>query len=268
MPFNLIRRLGLAALFCMAAPCWAAAQTGLPAAPCGDQAPTPAYAPEHVPPAAGVWQGAALREAGWQPPPCLGWTGDSRLVVTLASTFRSDLSVDQLVARLASISSYPGVKYWSISHQEWRPIAVEAAIVGAPAASGFDYSERGDLNGTSTYRFRVIEKSAEGAVVASENVAPIRILIVTAFAAERAPARDVPAAGGAGPVAPLPDHAGRRRQQFAGGKLRRLVSQPARCLPPLSRRRADRSRAATRRQMKRREVKRRCDRPVACDTPA
>jgi hypothetical protein len=183
MPFNLIRRLGLAALFCMAAPYWAAAQTGLPAAPCGDQAPTPAYAPERVPPAAGVWQGAALREAGWQPPPCLGWTGDSRLVVTLASTFRSGLSVDQLVARLASISSYPGVKYWSISHQEWRPIAVEAAIVGAPAASGFDYSERGDLNGTSTYRFRVIEKSAEGAVVASENVAPIRILIVTAFAA-------------------------------------------------------------------------------------
>jgi hypothetical protein len=181
MPSNPIRRLGLAVLCCMAAPCWALAQ-GLPAAPCGAAAPVPAYAAEHAPPATGIWQGGALRQAGWQPPPCLGWTGDSRLVATLASTFRSERSIDQLVARMASISSYPDVKYWSISHQEWRPIAVEAAIVGAQAASGFDYSERGDLNGTSTYRFHVVEKGTGGAVVTTENITPIRILIVTAFA--------------------------------------------------------------------------------------
>ncbi len=55
--------------------------------------------------------------------------------------------------------------------------------MGTQAPSGFDYSERGDINGTSTYRFRVVEKAAEGAVVTTENVGPIRILIVTAFAA-------------------------------------------------------------------------------------
>ena len=126
MPSSLIRRLGLAALFCTTTPSWgvAVAETALPVAPCTDRSPAPAYAPEQARPAAGIWQGAALREAGWRPPACLGWTGDSRLVVTLASTFRSDLSIDQLVARLARISAYPGVKYWSISHQEWRPIAV------------------------------------------------------------------------------------------------------------------------------------------------
>jgi hypothetical protein len=144
----------------------------------------PAYATEGAAAQSGVWLGADLRRDGWSPPACLGWTGDSRLVAALAVTFRSGSTLGQLVARMTDVSAYPSVDYWSVSHQAWRPIALEARPVAQPAgaaASDLYYVERGDLSGSSTYRLGVVERTPDRAVIVSQNVSPIRIAVITAF---------------------------------------------------------------------------------------
>jgi hypothetical protein len=160
-----------------------AADAAGPQPPCQQQ-PSPAYAAEGAVPQSGVWLGADLRRDGWSPPACLGWTGDSRLVAALAGTFRSTLTLDQLVARMTDVSAYPSVDYWSVSHQAWRPIVLEAQPVARPAgtaASDIYYVERGDLSGKSTYRLGVVERTPDRAVIVSQNVSPIRIAVITAF---------------------------------------------------------------------------------------
>jgi hypothetical protein len=161
----------------------AAAQAASPQPPC-QQAPSPGYAAEGAVPASGVWLADDLHRQGWAPPACLNWAGDSRLVAVLAGTFRSSLSLDLLVERITAVSAYPSIKYWSVSHQQWRPIALEAAPVARPAtaaASDLYYAERGDMTGTSTHRLSVIERTPDRAVLVSQNVTPIRIAIITAF---------------------------------------------------------------------------------------
>jgi hypothetical protein len=160
-----------------------AAHAAGPQPPCRQQ-PSPAYAAEGLAPESGIWLAADLQQGGWSPSACLGWSGDSRLVAALAGTFRSTLTLDQLIARMTNVSAYPSVNYWSVSHQAWRPIALEAQPVARPAsavASDIYYVERGDLSGTSTYRLGVVERTADRAVIVSQNVSPIRIAIVTAF---------------------------------------------------------------------------------------
>lgn len=171
------------------------AQASGPVPPCGG-APLPAYAGQQAPPSLGIWTGGELHKDGWQPAPCLGWTGESRLVVALASTFQSSQSLDQLLQRFAAISAYPMVKYWSTTRSQWRPLASESGMLAQPQETAaapdlagaalqpgrdFYYFENGDVGGRSTYRLRVVERTPDRAVITSENVSPIRVAIVTAF---------------------------------------------------------------------------------------
>jgi hypothetical protein len=164
-----------------------------PTPPCGGQGPVPAYAPASQPPATGVWSGADLR--GVALASCLGWTGESRLIVALATTFRSSLTANQLLRKLAAVSAYPSVKYWSATRQAWRPLATQAAVLAAPdgTATRADpsseelspgrevyYGEHGDLS-AATHRLRVVERSANHLMVTTENTTPIRLLVVTVF---------------------------------------------------------------------------------------
>lgn len=161
----------------------AAAQAAGPQPPCR-QPPSPSYAGEGAVAASGVWLASDLQSDGWSPPSCLGWTGDTRLVAALAGTFRSPLSLDALIARMTAVSAYPAVKYWSVSHQQWRPVALDVSPVARPAGAAptdVYYAERSEYTGTSTYRLSVIEHTADRAVFVSQNVSPIRLAIVTAF---------------------------------------------------------------------------------------
>ena len=166
-----------------------------PTPPCAGPA-SPAYAAEQAPPRLGIWSASDLRGEGWQPPACLGWAGDSRLVVALASSFRSQLTLDQLLQRLTAISTYPSVRYWSATRSQWRPLASEAGLLAQPQGTaavadptaanltmGRDlyYFENGEIGGRTIHRLRIVEHSPDRAVVASENVSAIHIVIVTAF---------------------------------------------------------------------------------------
>jgi hypothetical protein len=166
-----------------------------PTPPCAGPA-SPAYASEQAPPQLGIWNAADLKREGWQPPACLGWTGDSRLVVALASSFRSQLTLDQLLQRLTAISSFPSVKYWSATRSQWRPLTSEAGMLAKPQgtaavadpaaadlAAGRDlyYFETGEIGGRTVYRLRIVEHTPDRAVIASENVSAVNVVIVTAF---------------------------------------------------------------------------------------
>jgi hypothetical protein len=108
------------------------AQAAGPVPPCESVAVVPAYGPIDGPPAAGAWGAADLRRERWLPPACLGWQGDSRLVVALAARFHSPLSLDALAGRLTAVSGHASIKYWTVTHQQWRPLAIESSIVDGP----------------------------------------------------------------------------------------------------------------------------------------
>jgi hypothetical protein len=168
----------LSILLCLSA----AAHASGPQPPC-EQTATPSFAGEGSVPASRIWLSDDLRRQGWTPPACLGWTGDSRLVAAVAATFRSKLSLDQLVERMTAVSAYPTIKYWSVSRQQWRPIALEVKPTPSPAGAAptdIYYVERGDM-GPSTHLLRVIRRTPERAMIVSQNVTPIQVAIVTAF---------------------------------------------------------------------------------------
>jgi len=171
------------------------AQAAGPTPPCAGPA-TPAFAAERTPPRLGIWTATDLKKEGWQPPACLGWTGDSRLVEALASTFRSQLTLDQLLQRLTAISTYPSVRYWSATRSQWRPLASAAGMLAGPQstsvapdpgpsdlAAGRElyYFENGEIGGRTVERLRIVQHPPDRAVVESENVTAIRVAIMTAF---------------------------------------------------------------------------------------
>lgn len=154
-----------------------------PQPPCG-AAPYPVAGAIAGAPSVGTWTGAELRRMGWQPAACLGWTGGSRFVAALAGEFASRETSDQLLARLAAFSAYPAIKYWSVSHQAWQPLALEAGALSAlDLTPGHDnvYFERNGNTGRTSYRLRVLERTENRLVIATENTTPIGVAILTAF---------------------------------------------------------------------------------------
>lgn len=173
----------------------AAAEAGPPRPPCG-AAPVPAYHAAGANPSIAVANAADISRTGWQPPACLGWSGGSRLVVAVAGELSSDLTLDQLLMRLGAVSAYPSIKYWSAGRQQWKALAVEAAITNGPAGLiarhdltpddfvlGRDhfYFERGNDSGRTVHRLRLLERSADRAVIGIENTSPIKVKGFTAF---------------------------------------------------------------------------------------
>jgi hypothetical protein len=170
---------------------WAAG----PQPPCAGAA-VPAYGPVDGAPAVGIWSGADLKRDGWQPPACLGWQGDSRLVAALAARFRSPLSLDALAERLAAVSHHPEVRFWSVTRREWRPLVTQSWALDRPDGTarradpqaaelvpGRDlyYAEDAEVGGHAIWRLRVVARTQDRLIVATENVTPIKVALVTLF---------------------------------------------------------------------------------------
>jgi hypothetical protein len=188
-----MRRLSLFLLFLCVLP--EAGNAAGPQPPCGS-AVHPAYGSVDGPSTFGVWSQADLKRDEWQPPACLGWQGDSRLVAALAARFRSPLSLDALAERLAAVSRHPQIRFWAVTRREWRPLVVQSWALDRPDANarrldplGFEltagrdfyYAEDAEVGGRAIWRLRVVERSADRLVVATENLTPIRVALVTIF---------------------------------------------------------------------------------------
>ena len=158
------------------------AAVAAPTPPCGVD-PEPAFGTLDRPPTAGTWSADQLQGQGWRPAACLDWTGDSKLVTAVASRFRSDGDVFE---RLTNVSAWPAIRYWSISRQHWQPLVAgvrigqDAGNVLAPGHA-LQFMERDENGGETTYRMRILERAAQRAVVATENVTAVRISMLTAF---------------------------------------------------------------------------------------
>ena len=173
----------------------AAAHASGPEPPCAG-GPMPAYGAVDGPPAIGLWGRTELHRDGWQPPACLGWQGDSRLVAALAARFHSPLSLGALAERLTAVSHHPDIRFWAVTRHEWRPLVEQSWVVNGPDAkarradptaaelvAGHDlyYAEDAEIGGRAIWRLHVVERSDDRIVLTSENLTPIRIAIMTIF---------------------------------------------------------------------------------------
>jgi hypothetical protein len=166
-----------------------------PQAPCAGS-PVPAFGAVDGPPQIGVWSRAELRRDGWQPPACLGWQGDSRLVAALAARFRSPLSLDALAERLTAVSHHRDIRFWAVTRREWRPLVTQSWALERPDAMArrpdptaaelvpgrdFYYAEDAEIGGRAIWRLRIVERGDRRLVVTTENVTAIKVALVTIF---------------------------------------------------------------------------------------
>jgi len=145
-----------------------------------------------------VWHGDELTQSGWKPPKCLGddISSHSKFVIAVAGSFRFEGSADELVARIGAISKLRGIRYWSVTDQVWRPLVIDAGALSRPELGGrrpdfqatemtqgseLYYWEHDSRSGKIVHRMTVRERSPARAVIAIENVTPIRFLFVTLF---------------------------------------------------------------------------------------
>lgn len=158
--------------------------------PCG-VSPTPPFGEVSEPPQWRIWSADELGAERWQPAGCLGWSGGTRLVAAVASRFRSR---DDVFQRLVNIEAWPAIRYWSVTRQSWQPLALSvSAVDGARGASGavvaaslaagetYQFMQRDENGGDILYRVRVLRHDPAHLTVATENITPIRIAIITAF---------------------------------------------------------------------------------------
>jgi hypothetical protein len=149
-----------------------------------------------MPPAVGIWNEARLRQIGWRAPDCLKWGATrTRLAVALAGEFAFSGSLDQLLTRAGRVSTHKSIRYWSVTDKAWRNLVDDAGIVDGPegktrlpdlttadlvSGRSFYYFEVG-RSGRTIHRVTVLASTADRFVLASENVTPIRGILMTAF---------------------------------------------------------------------------------------
>ncbi|HEY1707489.1 MAG TPA: DUF6675 family protein [Rhizomicrobium sp.] len=170
-----------------------AVRAGALPAPCG--LPSPGFGRPGEAPQVKVLLAEDLASTKWTPPACTGWSAaPAALVVGVSGSFRFAGTQDELLKRIAAISSLPSVRYWSRTADAWRPVATEASALSAPdvkkrrpdfspsefmQGANLYYWEDDSRVGGMIYRLSVRERSADRIVVASENVSPAKYLFVT-----------------------------------------------------------------------------------------
>jgi hypothetical protein len=150
---------------------WAqpAAESALPLPPCAG-APLPDY------PAPGeavvrVWFNADI--AGWRPHDCakLGRI-DANVVIATAARFRNTMDSDAVAGRVARVSNYRLIRYYSQHRERWRPMVKDAFSLtehrGAfadPAKHRRNDFGEADLEAGRVLRYWVKDNSLLGGVV-------------------------------------------------------------------------------------------------------
>jgi hypothetical protein len=166
-----------------------------PRLPCA-VAPVPAYAEPGAPPNVRVWTGKAA--SGWRPPACSGMTvGDADILVALAGSFHYDGEIDGLLARIGAISAKKGVRYWSTTEKSWQALVTDAFALSGPDAAlrradfkpaeltegqVFHHAQSDNRSaGKTVFRERVLASDRDKLRVHSENVTPVKKMMVTLF---------------------------------------------------------------------------------------
>jgi hypothetical protein len=173
------------------------AQAAGPQPPCTASAASE-YPPPDSAPSVVIWHQKDLEQGHWHPPSCTGWPADSpsKLLISLTGSFRFNGSMNELLARVGTISALQRIQYWSTTDKKWGPLSNDASALTDPDPKSrrrdFSAAELGkgaDLyyweddvrTGPAVYRLRVLENTPERFVISSDNVTPIRRFFFTLF---------------------------------------------------------------------------------------
>ena len=165
----------------------------VPRPPCADP-PSPAYPEPGGQPVVRVWSAGELG-ADWTPPACTGWRPlPSRVLVATAGRFRHRGTAEDLLERLGAVSALTTVRYWSVTDGRWLDLVTDASALEGPDAAkrrpdfraaemkvGTDLYFAQDDNrstGDVVYRLRVREIAPDRLVAETENVSPVRYLLL------------------------------------------------------------------------------------------
>jgi hypothetical protein len=163
-----------------------------PLPPCGRE-PIPAYPSINEQSIVKSWSKSGLGR-DWKPPVCTHWGefGFSTLV-TIAARFPSTSDAEGLLDHIGAISQLAGMRYWSTSHKQWRPLIMNAYALtdSKPAQRRKDFSsdemkegkvlyfeQFDNLTGKATYRMHIVEASASRLVFEVENVSTMHYYFI------------------------------------------------------------------------------------------
>ena len=185
-----------ALLFCLVSACPAlAAPRSEPSPPCGSPA-WPSSAPVGSPPSIASWTLTQLPR-DWALPACVGWELQRYgSFVAVVGTFHA-AGMQALLNRLAAISSFKGLRYWSVTDRRLEVLITDAYAVAGPA----DDNKRPDFrpaelelgrdlyfaqrdnrsSGPVLNRMRVVENTRDRLVVDIENASKVRRFLLTLF---------------------------------------------------------------------------------------
>jgi len=173
-----------------------AAHAAVPTPPCAGT-PVPAYAAIGAPPHIMIFHGAELGR-DWPLDACANLPARSpALLIGLAGRFAGPPDRDALLARIGAISTLAGMRYWSVLDARWDALVTGAAALAGPRpelrrpdftaaelASGQDFYFVQDDNRSSApviYRMQIRGLTPHGFVVETENLSPVRYLIMTIY---------------------------------------------------------------------------------------
>ena len=173
-----------------------AAHAAGPTPPCAG-APVPAYAAIGAPPHIMVFHGAALGR-DWPLDTCANLPASPpALLIALAGRFAGPPDRDALLARIGAISTLAGMRYWSVLDARWDELVTGAAALAGPRlelrrpdftaaelATGRELYFVQDDNRSSApviYRLQIRGQTPRGFVVETENLSPVRYLIMTIY---------------------------------------------------------------------------------------
>ena len=163
--------------------------------------PQPPCGADPIPPYPGLNDLAIVKSwfksdfgSDWKPPACTGWAevGFTTLV-TIAARFPHTSESGGLLRHIGAISELAGMRYWSITHQQWRTLIVDAyALTGSQSGQRREdfssdemkegkvlYFEQVDnLSGKAIYRMHIVEASASRLVFDVENVSTMRYFFI------------------------------------------------------------------------------------------
>jgi len=127
-----------------------------------------------------------------------GVSNDADMVLALSGSFRYDGGIEGLLARIGAISAKKGERYWSTTEKNWQMLVTDAfALSGRetslrradfkPAELGkgvaFHYAQSDNRSaGACVCRERLLASDGERVMIESENLMPIKKLMVTLYA--------------------------------------------------------------------------------------
>jgi hypothetical protein len=118
-------------------------------------------------------------------------------MVALAGRIQLAGGADQVLDRFGAVSMLRGVRYWSTSDGAWRPLVSSVSALDGPdpgrrranftaaelrnGRDAFFVQHDNRSSGDVIYRMRVLESGADRIVIGTENVSPVRLMVVTLF---------------------------------------------------------------------------------------